>query len=76
MPEIKQHPWLPKDLIEMEKTNYAGSERDQPAIRIIQEAKTPGEGAKVGEQALPGASDDLDADLELEVDVSVDSAQA
>ncbi|KAJ4849322.1 Serine/threonine-protein kinase sapk3 [Turnera subulata] len=82
IPEIKQHPWflrnLPKDLIEIEKTNYAGSERDQPAqsveeiMRIIQEAKTPGEGAKVGEQALGGTSDDLDADLDLEVDVSGD----
>ncbi|KAJ4822350.1 hypothetical protein Tsubulata_048141 [Turnera subulata] len=61
-----------------EDQDYAGSERDQPAqsveeiMRIIQEAKTPGEGAKVGEQALGGTSDDLDADLDLEVDVSGD----
>ncbi|XP_002517501.2 serine/threonine-protein kinase SAPK3 [Ricinus communis] len=80
IPEIKQHPWflknLPKELIEIEKTTYAESERDQPSqsveeiMRIIQEAKTPGEGAKFSELAVPGTSDDLDADLESEIDIS------
>ncbi|KAG8634246.1 serine/threonine-protein kinase SAPK3 [Manihot esculenta] len=82
IPEIKQHPWFlknfPKELIEIEKKNYAESERDQPSqsvdevMRIIQEAKTPGEGAKLSEQAIAGTSDDLDADLESEIDVSGD----
>ncbi|XVF10937.1 hypothetical protein REPUB_Repub07fG0226400 [Reevesia pubescens] len=87
IPEIKQHPWflknLPKELVEIEKTNYAESERDQPSqsveeiMRIIQEAKTPGKGAKVGEQAAAAAAgtsepDDAEADLESEVDVSGD----
>ncbi|XVF52468.1 hypothetical protein PTKIN_Ptkin05aG0020400 [Pterospermum kingtungense] len=85
IPEIKQHPWflknLPKELVEIEKTNFAESERDQPSqgveeiMRIIQEATTPGEGAKVGEQAGAAGSsdpDDADADIESEVDVSSD----
>ncbi|XP_022758000.1 serine/threonine-protein kinase SAPK3-like [Durio zibethinus] len=82
--EIKQHPWflknLPKELVEIEKTNYAESERDRPSqsveeiMRIIQEAKTLAEGAKVGEQAAAGSSDldDVEADLESEIDVSCD----
>lgn len=82
IPDIKQHPWflknLPKELIEIEKTKYGGSQRDQSAqsveeiMHIIQEAKTPGEGAKVGEQAVAGTSVDLDADLDSDVDVSGD----
>ncbi|XVE57541.1 hypothetical protein DITRI_Ditri04bG0098500 [Diplodiscus trichospermus] len=84
IPEIKQHPWflknLPKELVEIEKTNFAESARDQPSqsveeiMRIIQEAKTLAEGAKVGEQAVAGPSDpdDAEADLESEVDVSGD----
>ncbi|KAL4341542.1 hypothetical protein GQ457_08G025870 [Hibiscus cannabinus] len=85
IPEIKQHPWflknLPKELIEIEKTNFADSERDQPSqsveeiMRIIQEAKTaPAEGAKVGGQAVAGSSDpdDAEGDLESEINVSGD----
>lgn len=44
-------------------------------MRIIKEAKTPGEGAKVGEPAGASSSsdpDDAEADLEYEVDVSGD----
>ncbi|KAK8483368.1 hypothetical protein V6N13_097616 [Hibiscus sabdariffa] len=85
IPEIKQHAWflknLPKELIEIEKTNFADSERDQPSqsveeiMRIIQEAKTaPAEGAKVGGQAVAGSSDpdNAEGDLESEIDVSGD----
>ncbi|MFQ6627058.1 hypothetical protein Gotur_005991 [Gossypium turneri] len=85
IPEIKEHPWflknLPKELVEIEKTNYVESVRDQPSqsveeiMRIIQEAKTTtAEGAKVGEQAAAGSSDpdDMEADLESEIDVSGD----
>uniref|UniRef100_A0A2P2KKR9 non-specific serine/threonine protein kinase n=1 Tax=Rhizophora mucronata TaxID=61149 RepID=A0A2P2KKR9_RHIMU len=82
IPEIKQHPWflknLPKEIIEIEKTNYAESQGDQPSQtieeikRIVQEAKRPGEGVKVGERAFVGTSDDLEDDLEDEIDVSGD----
>ncbi|KAJ9135159.1 hypothetical protein P3X46_032370 [Hevea brasiliensis] len=82
IPEIKQHPWFlknfPKELIEIEKKNFAESERDQPiqsvdeVMCIIQEAKMPGEVAKVSEQAIAGTSDDWDADLESEIDASGD----
>ncbi|CAK7356253.1 unnamed protein product [Dovyalis caffra] len=82
IPEIKQHPWflknLPKELIEIEKTNFADSERDQPAqsveeiMSIIQEAKMPGEGGKFAGHAVAGTSDDFDVDLGSEVDVSGD----
>ncbi|KAK1564979.1 hypothetical protein Q3G72_016147 [Acer saccharum] len=82
IPEIKQHPWflknLPKELIEIEKTNYKEADRDQSTqsveevMRIIQEAKIPGEGAKVGGQAGDGEVDDLEGDIESEVDASGD----
>lgn len=86
IPEIKQHPWflrnLPKEIIEIEKTNYVGSDRDQSSqsveeiMCIIQEAKTPGEGGKISDQVVAGTSDDLDADLESEIDVSGDVVYA
>ncbi|GKV10770.1 hypothetical protein SLEP1_g22089 [Rubroshorea leprosula] len=84
IPEIKQHPWflknLPKELVDIENTNYAESACDQPSqsieeiMCIIKEAQMPAEGPKVGEQAVPGASDleDIEADIESEVDVSGD----
>ncbi|KAJ0106094.1 hypothetical protein Patl1_18346 [Pistacia atlantica] len=80
IPEIKQHPWflknLPKELVEIEKTNFREALHDQPSqsveeiMRIIQEAQTPGAGAKVGAQASAGAEDhdDLEGDIESEVD--------
>ncbi|XP_048435847.1 serine/threonine-protein kinase SAPK3-like [Pyrus x bretschneideri] len=84
LPEIKEHPWflknLPKELIEVERTNYASVERDQPKQsieeinKIIHEARTPGEGSKAGGKAVagPSDSDDLEADLDSEVDCSGD----
>ncbi|KAK4787673.1 hypothetical protein SAY86_011506 [Trapa natans] len=80
MPEIKQHPWflknLPKELIEVEKTNYQ-KEQDQTLqsveeiMRIIEEARTVPEGSKSDAQGATGASLDADEeDLESEVDVS------
>lgn len=86
--EIKQLPWflknLPKELIEIEKTNFKQQEHNQPSqgveeiMQIVQEAMTPGEGSKVGDQALAGGSglDDLDADIDSEVDVSGDYVTA
>ncbi|KAJ7952601.1 Protein kinase [Quillaja saponaria] len=84
IPEIKQHPWflknLPKELIEVEKKSYEETERDQPTqgiediMKIIQEARVPGQGSKGGEQAVAGTSDadDIEADLESDIDVSGD----
>ncbi|XP_055961200.1 serine/threonine-protein kinase SAPK3-like [Mercurialis annua] len=84
IPEIKQHPWflknLPKELIEIEKAKYSESERDQlsqsveETMRIIKEAETVEEGAKISEQAIPGTSEDqdLEADMEYEIDISGD----
>lgn len=77
---------LPIELIEIEKTNYAEAEAEaeQPTqsieeiMRIIQEAKTPGEGSKAGGQAAASSSDldDIEADIESEVDVSGDYVSA
>lgn len=41
-------------------------------MRIIQEARTPGERSKVDDHGMDGAldCDDLEADLESEIDVS------
>ncbi|CAK9321559.1 unnamed protein product [Citrullus colocynthis] len=86
--EIKQLPWffknLPKELIEIEKTDFRQQEHNQPLqsveeiMQIVQEAMTPGEASKVGDQALAGGSglDDLDADIDSEVDVSGDYVTA
>ncbi|KAL5551301.1 hypothetical protein UlMin_001477 [Ulmus minor] len=89
IPEIKQHPWflknLAKELLEAEKTNYTLLESSQPTpqnveevMRIIQEAKTPGEGSKASTQGAAGTSepDDTEGDLESDVDVSGDYAGA
>lgn len=89
MPEIKQHPWffknLPKELLEVEKTNYAKLENDDPPtqsveeiMRIIQEAKKPGEGAKASGQGTTTAAgtSSSDHDDELEIDVSGDYIEA
>ncbi|GFZ15383.1 protein kinase superfamily protein [Actinidia rufa] len=84
--EIKQHPWflksMPKELIEGEKTNCEEPNRAQPLqsveeiMRIIQEAKTPGEGSKAEGQASASTGsfdpDDTDIDLDYEVDNSGD----
>ncbi|KAI7743430.1 hypothetical protein M8C21_011281 [Ambrosia artemisiifolia] len=65
MAEIKKHAWfrknMPKELVEGEKTNYENTSRDQSLQtvveinRIIQEAKTRGEGSTTttnGETAI------------------------
>ncbi|WCJ20768.1 Serine/threonine-protein kinase SRK2A [Euphorbia peplus] len=80
IPEIKQHPWflknLPKELIEIEKKKNAEdepSQSEEEIMRIIAEAKIPGEGGKMSEQGIGSTSDDIDdADLESEIDVSAD----
>lgn len=83
IPEIRKHPWflknLPKELIEGEKTQYGEKESDQQdqseeeIMRIIQEARTPGEPGKAEHPVGPGPSefDDIEAEL-LDSDVSGD----
>ncbi|CAH2057450.1 unnamed protein product, partial [Thlaspi arvense] len=76
IPEIKRHPWflknLPKHLIEGEKTNYKEADRGQPLqsveeiMRLIQEAKTPGEGTTTEGKITAGGSLDTEDDLESE----------
>lgn len=71
---------MPKELIEGEKTNYEAAGCDQllqsveEIMRIIQEAKTPGEGSKLVDGQATGAGssgpDDIEADLDSEVDNS------
>ncbi|OVA06869.1 Protein kinase domain [Macleaya cordata] len=85
IPEIKNHPWflknLPKELVEVEKTNYKPVDHDQPSqtveeiMQIIQEARTPGEGSKTAGQSVVGMvdpDDDEEVDVESEVDTSGD----
>ncbi|KAL3499748.1 hypothetical protein ACH5RR_038841 [Cinchona calisaya] len=82
IPEIKQHTWflknLPKELIEVEKANSKEPEPDEQLqsveeiMRIIQEAKVPGEGNKSEAQTTAGSidPDNLEGDLESEIDNS------
>ncbi|KAD6453412.1 hypothetical protein E3N88_08117 [Mikania micrantha] len=80
--EIKKHPWfkknMPKELVEGEKTNYENTSGDQSLQsideinRIIQEAKTPGEGSTttgdmvLGDGSLDPDNDEIDLDDEIE----------
>ncbi|KVH88620.1 Protein kinase, ATP binding site-containing protein [Cynara cardunculus var. scolymus] len=80
--EIKKHPWflknMPKDLVEGEKTNYENTSGDQSPQsvdeinRIIEEAKTPGEGLNTNGQSVIGSGsldpDDDEIDLEEEIE--------
>ncbi|KAK3023220.1 hypothetical protein RJ639_043332 [Escallonia herrerae] len=82
MSEIKKHPWflknMPKELVEVEKPNYEDLEQPVQSVeeimRIIQEAKTPGEGSKAEGEAGSGSMDpdDTEIDLESEIDYSGD----
>jgi serine/threonine-protein kinase SRK2 len=57
IPEIKQHPWflknLPRDILEREKASFKDKEPVAPTqsvdeiLRIVQEAKTPGDMSNV-----------------------------
>ncbi|CAI9095574.1 OLC1v1031562C1 [Oldenlandia corymbosa var. corymbosa] len=88
IPEIKQHPWflknLPKELIDAEKQSSSTKHEPDPEqqlqsvediMRIIQEAKIPGETPKPETQSSNVGSidtDDLEGDLESEIDNSGD----
>ncbi|KAJ9537044.1 hypothetical protein OSB04_029777 [Centaurea solstitialis] len=84
--EIKKHPWflknMPKELVEGEKTNYENTSCDQSLQsvdeinRIIQEAKTPGDGLTTNKESMIGSGsldqDDDEIDLEDEIESSRD----
>ncbi|CAN1834719.1 Serine/threonine-protein kinase SAPK3 [Linum perenne] len=84
LPEIKQHPWflknLPKELIEIEKSKKGG-DRQQEAqsveeiMRIIDEAKIPGKGAKVSreQEAINGGGAGTSHDDDDELGGSMES---
>lgn len=75
---------MPKELVEGEKTNYENTIRDQSLQsveeinRIIQEAKTPGEGSTTNGMPVIGNGsldqDDDDDEIELEIESSGDYA--
>lgn len=81
LPEIKQNPWflknLPKEIIEAERIGHEETQKDQPSqsvdeiMRIIQEARTPGQGSKAGDVGETGTGS-LDVEDDEEVDVSGD----
>lgn len=78
IPEIKKHPWFLKNLpIEFmdgeevalqNKEETDSSQSMEEILSIIQEARTPAEGPKVGGQCLGGSMDldDLDADADID----------
>lgn len=80
IPEIKKHPWflknLPKELIEGEKTNYEDANCDRPTqsveeiMRVINEARKPGDLSKAGAMSAFETIDPDDEDVDSEVDLS------
>ncbi|KAJ8633818.1 hypothetical protein MRB53_027154 [Persea americana] len=72
VPEIKTHPWflknLPRELVEVEKKNYESvgsyeqSQSVEEIMRIIQEARTPAQGAKAGGQQSADAETEGDSE--------------
>lgn len=83
IPEIKQNPWflknLPKEIIEAERKGFEETKKDQPSqkveeiMKIIQEARVPGEGSKAGDGiGGQGATGSLDIEDIEEIDVSGD----
>ncbi|XP_022739323.1 serine/threonine-protein kinase SAPK2-like isoform X2 [Durio zibethinus] len=78
IPEIKQHPWflknLPIEFVEGEDRNLESKEENDQSqsikeiLSIIDEARKPGEGPKVGSQLLGGSVDldDIDADADID----------
>ncbi|XP_027334024.1 serine/threonine-protein kinase SAPK3-like isoform X2 [Abrus precatorius] len=81
IPEIKQNPWflknLPKEIIEAERKGYEESKQDQPSqrveeiMRIIQEARVPGQPSKPGDGGQAGIGS-LEVEDDEEIDLSGD----
>ncbi|MCD7470736.1 hypothetical protein HAX54_010835, partial [Datura stramonium] len=84
IPEIKKHPWflknLPKELMDSQRAKYEeASEQLQQSVesmKMIQEAKIPGEVSKPEGKDPAGTTekDDTEEDLESEIDSSNDFA--
>ncbi|KAI3973709.1 hypothetical protein MKX01_031129 [Papaver californicum] len=86
IPEIKRHPWflknLPRELVEVEKSNYHYQTVDQhqptqsveEIMQIIQEARTPGEDLNTQNQTIVGMVDpeDDESNAESEAEGSED----
>ncbi|KAJ0672555.1 putative non-specific serine/threonine protein kinase [Helianthus annuus] len=71
---------MPKELVEGERTNYANTSSDQSLQsieeinRIIQEAKTPGEGStRIGKTVMGEGSSDPDDD-EIDLDDEIETS--
>lgn len=68
---------LPKEIIEAEKKGYVETKKDQLSqsveeiMRIIQEARIPGQGSKAGDGGQAGTGS-LEVDDDDEIDVSGD----
>jgi serine/threonine-protein kinase SRK2 len=81
IPEIKQNPWflknMPKEIIEAERKGYVETKKDQPSqsveeiMRIIQEARVPGQGSKTGDDGQ-GDTGSMNIEDDEEIDVSGD----
>ena len=78
IPEIKQDPWflknLPEEIIEAERKGYVETKKDQPSqtveeiMRIMQEARVPGQGSKAGDGGQAGTgSMNVEDDEEIDV---------
>ncbi|KAG8478560.1 hypothetical protein CXB51_028468 [Gossypium anomalum] len=77
IPEIKQHPWflknLPKEFMgggggNLEKEEDEQFQSIEEVLSIVEEAREPGEGPKIGSQLLGGSMelDDLDTDADID----------
>jgi len=76
IPEIKMHPWFLKNLpLEFMDEGEGVLQDDscetqsiEEILSIIQEARKPGEGPRVGEQFVGGSMDldDIDADADID----------
>ena len=71
---------MPKEIIEAERKGFEETTKDQPSqkveeiMRIIQEARIPGQGSKAGEVGQVGTGS-LDIEDDEEIDVSGDYEQ-
>ncbi|XP_062099932.1 serine/threonine-protein kinase SAPK2 [Humulus lupulus] len=85
IPEIKKHSWFLKNLpmefmdeeegsglLSNEEENESSSQSEEQIVAIIQEARTPGDGAKLGGQFLGGS---MDLDDEIDADGDIDDIE-
>jgi len=80
IPEIKQNPWflknMPKEIIEAERKGYVETKKDQPSqsveeiMGIIQDARIPGQGSKVGDGTGQAGTGSMNMEDDEEIDVS------